>query len=381
MKASNRESQRPRVLVVGPMPPTKGGVTTFMLNLMSSKLKAEFEFIPFTTSRPPKKNVVNNWGYAAMFRGGIGRVILGMLITFWHVMIFVPSVIAKRIDLVQIQASDYQAFWESAAYLLLARVVGRPCVFRIGGAFDEFYGRSRGFERRMISSIVRRPHLVIAQSELFRTVIEGAGRKRPVLVLPNWFPDTLLKPIAREIRSGACTFLFIAGSDAYRKGLVEVLGAARKLNLERSPARFVLVGVNPGLAVEIRALNLSNIEKIEDFASRDRILELMCASDVFLHPSHAEGFPNSLIEALGCGLPCIVTPVGAVAEIAANGGCIIVPAKNEVALADAIQMLAADPERRKHLAQDASKVVMTRYAEHIVLPKLKSAYRTLLQAP
>src|ERR1700675_4374402 len=38
--------RRPRVLLVGFMPPTKGGVTTFMLNLMGSHLNGEFEFVP-----------------------------------------------------------------------------------------------------------------------------------------------------------------------------------------------------------------------------------------------------------------------------------------------------------------------------------------------
>ena len=45
--------QRPRILLVGPMPPTKGGITTFMLNLMGSYLNEQFEFVPYTTTRPP----------------------------------------------------------------------------------------------------------------------------------------------------------------------------------------------------------------------------------------------------------------------------------------------------------------------------------------
>jgi hypothetical protein len=69
---------RPRVLLVGPMPPTKGGVTTFMLNLMASPLAAEVMFIPFTTSRPPKQNVTDNWGYGAILRGGPRRILTAM---------------------------------------------------------------------------------------------------------------------------------------------------------------------------------------------------------------------------------------------------------------------------------------------------------------
>jgi hypothetical protein len=58
-------------MLVGPMPPTKGGMTTFMLNLMASPLNEEFEFVPYTVSRPPKKDVIANYGYGAILRDGI----------------------------------------------------------------------------------------------------------------------------------------------------------------------------------------------------------------------------------------------------------------------------------------------------------------------
>jgi hypothetical protein len=106
--------ERPRVLLVGPMPPTKGGVTTFMLNLMASYLRRDFEFIAFTTSRPPKRNVIDNWGYGAVLRGGPKRILIGILITLWHLLKFPFVVVSRRIALVQIQASDYHVFWEAA---------------------------------------------------------------------------------------------------------------------------------------------------------------------------------------------------------------------------------------------------------------------------
>ena len=54
---------RPKVLMVGPWPPTKGGVTTFMRNVAKSPLKEKYEFIPFTTSRPEKRDVKgDNYG-------------------------------------------------------------------------------------------------------------------------------------------------------------------------------------------------------------------------------------------------------------------------------------------------------------------------------
>jgi hypothetical protein len=178
--------RRPRVLLVGPMPPTKGGVTTFMLNLIASPLAAEFEFIPFTTSRPPKRDVIDNWGYGAILRGGIRRVMLGALVTIGHLLAFPFAVVRRGIDLVQIQASDYQVFWESALYALMARALLRPVVFRIGGAFDIFYAESPVPVRRLIAAVLRLPNCVIAQSEFARDIIRKAGRSGDIVIVPNW---------------------------------------------------------------------------------------------------------------------------------------------------------------------------------------------------
>src|SRR6267143_1184685 len=83
---------RPIVLLVGPWPPTKGGVTTFMRNVVNSPLKEQYDFIPFTTSRPGKRNIKgDNYGYFAIFRGGLKRVAQGILITLRHLIIrYIP---------------------------------------------------------------------------------------------------------------------------------------------------------------------------------------------------------------------------------------------------------------------------------------------------
>ncbi len=127
---------RPRVLMVGPWPPNSGGVTTFMRNVVSSPLKEQYEFIPFSTSRPSKRNVKgDNYGYVAVFRGGLKRVVQGILITLWHLAIYPYILAARRPQVIQIQASDFQAFWEASLYVLVAKIFRCPVVLRIGGSF------------------------------------------------------------------------------------------------------------------------------------------------------------------------------------------------------------------------------------------------------
>src|SRR5207253_2530755 len=64
----------------------------------------------------------------------------------------------------------------------------------------------------------------------------------------------------------------------------------------------------------------------------------------------AEGMPMVLAEAMGLALPFISTPVGGIPELAREGG-VLVPVNDEVALADAIAELLADPQRARSLGE------------------------------
>ncbi len=377
-RAKDPDKQRARILLVGPMPPTIGGVTTFMLNLMASYLNEEFEFVPYTTTRPPKPDVIDNWGYGSVLRGGPVRILRGGLLTIGHVIAFPYFIIRRRIALVQIQASDYQVFWEGAVYAMLARAVGRPVLFRIGGAFDLFHGGSPRLVQGWIAAALRIPQCVIAQSQFAYEYLRRAGRTEKIVVLPNWIRDTKLLSSLRP-NSPIPLCLFIAGNEARHKGIEEIVEAMRLLDASGCPVRFHLVAMTPSLVNHVTAFHLNNINAVEGPAEHGRVLELMCKADVFLLPSHGEGFPNSLLEAMAAGMASVVTPVGAVPEMIADGGALVVPVGDAEALCNAVERLAVDPELRLRLGAEAQRAVRARYTPSSALPALADAYRHVLE--
>ena len=369
--------ERPRVMLVGPMPPLKGGITTFLLNLSASPLRERFEFVSYSISRPQKKNVIDNWGYGSMLRGGMRRIIYGIAITAWRLVAFPFALIGRKIDLVQTHGSDYQSFWEAIAYSIVSRLMGKRVLLRIGGAFDQFHKKSSTPVRRLIEAALRVPNCVIVQSRFTRDFVRAVSTATNVLILPNWTRAPIFEG-DRPLRENPI-FMFIAGNEARRKGIDEVIEAAQALQESGSRARFRLVAMVPQLVERIQQRGLTNIVKIDGMVEHHSMLEIMRESDAFLLPSHGEGFPNSLLEAMACAMPCIVTPVAAVPEIVANGGgAIVIPVGDAKGLAVAIDKLTLEPSLRKKLGEEAKRSISLNYLVEQVLSPLEAEYRKLL---
>ena len=370
-------STKPRIMLVGQWPPTTGGVTTFMLNVVSSPLREKFHFLRFNTSRPVKKNVTDNYGYGAMFNGGIGRLLIGIAVTIWHIVSFPFVVVGRRTHIVQIQASDFQTFWESALYALMSRALGRPVIMRLGGSFDYFYQVSSPRAQRLIRRILHIPDQLIVQSAYWQGFVKRLGRAEKIIILPNWVPDALTQRTARPERQ-APVCLFSAGTEAVRKGVDEVFGAMQILKSAGIEVRFRLVAAAPRVRERLVSENVDDLAEAEGYVDHERLLSIMRETDIFLLPSRGEGFPNSLIEAMASGMACIATPVGAVPEIVGTNGALIVPMRDAAALADAIKMLVENKQLREQIAENGRTIVRERYVASAVLQILEDTWNSMV---
>jgi glycosyltransferase involved in cell wall biosynthesis len=366
------------VLLVGPWPPTRGGVTTFMTNLATDPdLSARYDFRRQTTSRPEKRGTTENWGYGALFAGGAGRAAVAALVSLWHLLQFGPRVVAWRIDVVQVMASDFLVFWESALYVLYAGMLGRRTVMRLGGAFDRFLEVSSPTMRRLIGWCVRRPDRLIVQSEYWRRVVASVGRVEGVEVVNNWVADGLLARADRP-PTARPKFLFIAGNEATRKGVDALLAAAAKLVAEGVAFRLTVVATPAPLVARVAVHPAAAAIQALPSLPHGEVLALLREADAFLLPSRGEGFPNSLVEAMAAGCAVVATPVGAVPEIFEDGRSgLITPVDDVTSLADAMRRIATDRDLRLALGAAGRTRVETHFTASAVRPVFHRLYGDL----
>ena len=168
------------------------------------------------------------------------------------------------------------------------------------------------------------------------------------------------------------------------KGIYEFVDAARLLHLEFPNVRFVLVG-------KIDSGNPSSIDYFEIMAwEKEGILEwwghqsdmvtvLNKGTMVVLPTFYGEGLPKVLLEAAACSKPIISTNVPGCKEIVrheVNG--LLIPPKDEVALAEAIRRLLDNPEFAKQLGENGREIVKNEFSEELVVEKTFEVYDLLL---
>lgn len=115
---------------------------------------------------------------------------------------------------------------------------------------------------------------------------------------------------------------------------------------------------------------------------RTDVPDLLRAADIFTLPSHREGMPRSIIEAMMAGLPVVATDIrGSREEVVPEETGLLVPVAAPAALAAALQRLAADPDLRRRFGAAGRARALALYREDDVIARQMRALGLSPAAP
>jgi glycosyltransferase involved in cell wall biosynthesis len=100
---------------------------------------------------------------------------------------------------------------------------------------------------------------------------------------------------------------------------------------------------------------------------------------MFVLPSRSENFANTVLEAMAAGCAVIVTPAVGLAQAVRESGCGIVCDDTAVALAAAMQRLAADPRRADDMGACGRQLVRQNYLWPTVAARMSHVYADLMR--
>jgi glycosyltransferase involved in cell wall biosynthesis len=165
-----------------------------------------------------------------------------------------------------------------------------------------------------------------------------------------------------------------------RKGAAEFLEMAAAVAEQRSQTRFVIVGDGPlRLSLEQQAAELGIASRVRFAGERSDIPAVLAALDVFVMPSHWEGGPYTVIEAMAMARPVVTTNVGMVVDIVRDGEhALVVPPRDSSALARAVQRLLAEDRLRGRLAKGGRRLATERFSEERLVEGVAAVYADVL---
>jgi glycosyltransferase involved in cell wall biosynthesis len=211
-------------------------------------------------------------------------------------------------------------------------------------------------ERRALAAVKQ----VIVTSHATAGALAGYGvdRQRIAVVEPGTDPA----PLARGSRNGPVRLLCVAaliprkGHDVLFRALGSIPSRRWRLTCVGSFER------DPATAERLRTLLCAEgLEDRVELAGEMDAVQLAPyydAADVFVLPTHYEGYGMAVAEALACGLPVVGTATGAIPELVGNEAGIVVPTGDVNALALALTQILNDTPTgvREKLAEGARRV-------------------------
>jgi glycosyltransferase involved in cell wall biosynthesis len=179
-----------------------------------------------------------------------------------------------------------------------------------------------------------------------------------------------------ELGAGPGTIVVgMVGRMVAEKGYPELFEAAAQLD-----GRYVVAAIGPDDPAKPDAVTADQRAAAERagvvfLGQRDDVERLYAAMDVFVLPSHREGFPRAAMEAAATGLPIVATDVRGCRQVVDDGVTgLLVPVRDPSRLAAAIAALGSDAELRRRMGSAAAQKARSSFDERRVVDIVLSTY-------
>ena len=178
-------------------------------------------------------------------------------------------------------------------------------------------------------------------------------------------------------------YVLTVGRLAPRKGLEDLIQSAKIVLKYHPNLRFIVLGegpLRPNLQRLVTQLNLKDsVFLLGHVHQRTRLISYYQHCMMYVHPSHYEGLPTSLLEAMACGRPVIAAAVSGNLDIIENQkNGLLVPPHQPEQLADAILNLIAKPTLAQQMGIEARATVCNHYSWDVVGKRYLQEYQVLL---
>lgn len=370
------------VLLIGPSPSEMGGMASVVDQMLGLDWDGQcrIELLPVTIS----SSDAEPW-HSRLARHVVQVRRLSMLLR------------TGGVDILHIHTCSGVSFLRSAIDMSIARQAGCKVVLHIHGAsFDAFYDRIGVIGKRLVSKALTTADAVIALSDTWKGKLSAMSPEADIMVIENavhapdpepGVPDRAAPPPKAASEQSRCRFLLLARMDDW-KGIDDLLDASAVVHQARHPFEVTLAGP-PGSAGDAHGLmnkiadrSLTGVVRYVGPVTGKAKERLLRDTGIYIQPSHHEGMPISLLEALSFGLPVVATRVGAVPEVITDEReGYLVSSRRPDMLADAMIRMILDERARRAMSVAARRLAAERFSLERFADDLLALYNRLGRRP
>jgi len=270
------------------------------------------------------------------------------------------------------------------AALKASRKLGIPNVVSIQGGDGHWVGtKSKTLEAAMQAVLGHADRLLIGSRSFAKEVRENHGTPLDrFTIVPGAVDVDRFAPRDEEavgaLQDSTAPTLLYHGRVDERKGAVDMIDAVAKLP---DSIRLIMSGIGPDVgAVEerIRTLGVEDRVEMTGYAPYDTVPDIYRRGDVFVSPTYAEGFSNTILEAMASGVPIVSTEtVGVVDCLRDEDNALLVSPGDPDGLAEALYRMVENDDLRTRLAEDALSECRSTYAWSVIARQIADIYRDI----
>jgi glycosyltransferase involved in cell wall biosynthesis len=353
---------RPTILIIGPVPPPAFGVAKATALMLESPILAErLRILHLDTS--DRRGVAN-----------IGRLDLANAwLAFRHAVDLSRLLRAHSPQVTLLTASQGTlGLLRDAILALISRGFGSLiAVYMRGSEYADLRKTQGRLAACILRHLVKHSALVVVLGKSLVHMAQTVWADANVAVVPNGSPPAV-GPEQVGFRDESHPVLVYVGRLSRLKGLDEAMEVARVVATSTPDLEFVLAGEWEPPQYEEHIRRLAQQYELEDVVlfpgpvDRQEKADLLARAWVLVLPSHSEGQPWVILEAMSAGVPVVATDTGTIAETVEDGvGGFVVPIGDTRAMADRVSDLLQDDQLRTRMSEGAA----LRYRENYTMEK------------
>lgn len=351
-----------KVLINAPDHLRNGGVANFY-RMLSSALSGEADFFVIGGANGYRKNV--------LFK---------LVGTFVDYFAFIRLLRKDSYDIVHLNPSlGMTALLRDAIYVLIAKAFGCSVLLFFHGWDPKCEAFVERFALPLFEIIYFKADIIVVLAQSFKTKLLEWGYRKEIDIIATCVAQDFIEGAAKVKRDVIPEKLLFLARIEKAKGVYEAIDAYKIIKQKHPGCSLVIAGSGSELENLKQFAADEGLSKVTfpGYLRGDDKLKVFAGAGCYIFPSHSEGMPISVLEAMAAGLPVVTSAVGGLPDFFSDYMGHMVEGYDSADFAEAVEKIFNDQETSLEMSEFNFHYAREHFSPRVIVVRLKKIYRSL----